>query len=120
MTAEEGELARAELKSRAARAQLTATLVDLQARINPRTLAREAIDELRTAGHEVARAGLEAAKRNPGPLLAVGATIIALFARGRIADALQGKPTTSEDATEMLQPSLPATGPAPTEGFDHD
>ena len=128
MTAEEGELARAELQSRRARAQLTATLVDIQSRANPRALARDAIEELRTAGSEVARAGVEAARRHPGPLLAVLATCVAIATRHRIFGALTARPgdtsvsipTHPTLATEPPPPRLPAVGAAAIEGPDHD
>ena len=93
MTAEE-ELAVAQAKSRAARAQLTATMVDIQARLNPRVLLREAVEEVRDTGLQLIRDGLATARAHPGPLFGIAATIAAFVARdwfranaGRRADA---------------------------------
>ncbi|MBA3880569.1 MAG: phosphatase [Sphingobium sp.] len=79
------ELIEAEAKARAARDALTATLVEIQSRITPRALAREAIDEIRETGIEFGRAAVDAARRNPGPLLAILATVLALFGRNQLA-----------------------------------
>lgn len=81
------ELTEAEAKARAAREALTATLVAIQARVTPRALAREALGEIRETSIEFGRAAIDAAKRNPGPLFAVVAALVALFGRHRIADA---------------------------------
>ncbi len=116
MTETQSELADAEAKSREARARLTATLVDIQSRINPRALARDAIDEIREAGTQAIRAGLSAAKRNPGSMMAIGATLIALFARGWIAEAIALKP----NATVKTDPRLTDNRPAPDEGTNND
>lgn len=77
----ETDLTNAEEKSRKARARLTATLVDIQSRLNPRTLMWEAVAEVRDAGTELVRAGLANARRNPGPMLGIAATIAAYVAR---------------------------------------
>jgi len=92
MNEAQSELAQAEIKSREARARLTATLVDIQSRINPRALARDAIDEIRDAGQDAMRTALTAAKRNPGSIMAIAATLVALIARGWIADKVMRQP----------------------------
>lgn len=86
MTAQE-ELAVAEREAQAARDQLTKTLVELQRRLNPRALAREAIEEVREAGVGLGHAALAAARRNPAPLAGIGITLIAFLARRWIGDA---------------------------------
>ena len=96
MTARE-ELIEAEAKARAAREALTATLVELQARVTPRALAREALDEIRETSIEFGRAALDAAKRNPGPVLAAAAAVVALFTRRQIAEALTPAPSPPAD-----------------------
>ncbi|OQW78997.1 MAG: hypothetical protein BVN32_05385 [Proteobacteria bacterium ST_bin14] len=70
-----------------ARAQLTATLVDVQARLHPRALLRDAVAELRETGVEIAQGALAAARKNPGPLIGIGATLVAIFARDWLVDA---------------------------------
>jgi len=77
----ESELAAAEVKSRAARAKLTATMVDIQSRLNPRVLMREAVEEIRDTGVELFRQGIAKARANPGPMLGIAATIAAYVAR---------------------------------------
>ncbi|MBY0582117.1 MAG: hypothetical protein K2P68_04260 [Sphingomonas sp.] len=77
----ESELAAAEAKANAARRDLTATLVDIQARLNPRSLIRDAAEELRDTGVEMLRAGLSQARKHPGPLIGIAATIAAYVAR---------------------------------------
>ncbi|OYY72148.1 DUF3618 domain-containing protein [Sphingomonas sp. 28-63-12] len=110
MVSVENERDQAEIDAALARAQLTATLVDLQARLNPRALARDAIDELRDTGITIARGALAAAQRNPGPLIGIGATLVAIFARDWITDAFaeHGKVATA------------APSPRSTEIDDHD
>lgn len=78
----------AQLRADAARAKLTQTLVHLQARVNPRALARDAIDELRETGMSIAQQAIDAAKRNPAPLIGIGATVIAILARDWITHAI--------------------------------
>lgn len=95
------ELILAEQEARIARDQLTATLVAIQSRVTPRALAREAIDEIRETGAELAQAAIDAAKRNPGPLIGIGATLIALLGRHWFADAFAStKATTPKPAAE--------------------
>ena len=88
MSSTENALDVAQNRADAARAKLTQTLVNLQARINPRALARDAFDELREAGSTFAQQAIDAAKRNPAPLIGIGATIIAVLARDWISDAI--------------------------------
>jgi hypothetical protein len=93
----ESELSAAEVKSRAARAKLTATMVDIQSRLNPRTLIREAVEEIRDTGVELFRQGIAKARANPGPMIGIAATIAAYVARdwfvshARRASAEQGQ-----------------------------
>lgn len=87
------ELIEAEAKARAAREALTSTLVALQSRVTPRALAREALEEIRETGIEFGRAALDITKRNPGPVLAAIATVVALFGRHRIADVCTAAPS---------------------------
>ncbi len=77
----------ADVDAAQARAQLTATLVDVQARLHPRALLRDAVAELRETGVEIAQGALAAARRNPGPLIGIGATLVAIFARDWLVDA---------------------------------
>jgi len=78
------EVERNERAAAAARAQLAATLAEIQQRLAPDTLARNAWDTVRERGREIAGDTVEVARRRP---LATGAILsaIALFlARGLI------------------------------------
>lgn len=87
------ELAKAEANSVEARQQLARTVVALQSRLKPSALAREAIDDLKEVGGEMARSGVEAVKRNPLPALGVVAALTAFVARKPLARLLHRKPT---------------------------
>lgn len=101
---DESELAIAEVAAEAARQRLAATLVDIQSRINPRALARDALAELRETGSELAQAGLEAAKRNSGTIIGVGIALVLVFARDWFADIVAT--IQRSDATEPTSVSL--------------
>lgn len=117
MSRAEDDLAAAEADARQARALLTGTLVDLQARLHPRALVREAIDEVRDAGHELLRAGVAAAKRNPTPLIAVAGTLVALVARYWIVGTQENA---GDPATEPQAPRLQREDNDPPEGKPDD
>ena len=87
------ELVKAEANSVEARQQLARTVIALQSRLKPSALAREAIEDLKGAGGEMARSGVEAVKRNPLPALGVVAAMTAFVARKPLARLLRGKPT---------------------------
>lgn len=112
MSAISDEHARAKAAAAAARTRLTGTLVDLQARLRPRALARDMIDELRDAGSAMARGVAEAARRHPGPLIGIGATIVALFASDWMAQAFADPEarTSSGDPQDQNAVTLPTEG----------
>lgn len=87
MSSDHEERSAAEVDAARARARLTETMVDIQARLHPRALIRDAISELRDTGVDIANGALAAAKRNPGPLIGIGATLVAIFARDWLIDA---------------------------------
>jgi len=87
------ELARAEANSAEARQQLARTVVALQSRLKPSALAREAMEDLKEAGGEIARSGVEAVKRNPLPTLGVVAALTAFVARKPLARLFRRQPT---------------------------
>jgi hypothetical protein len=82
MSADEPSLALVELRSVQARQRLAGTLGEIQARLNPKALAREAAQELRDAGENLAHEGLQAARRHPLTIAGVVAAI-GLFAARR-------------------------------------
>jgi hypothetical protein len=99
----EPTLALAERHSEAARQRLAHTLVEIQARLNPRALAREAAQELREAGEELARESVDAMRRHPLTLAGV-AGAVALFLARRPLRSLIAR---AEDATPPASPRLP-------------
>lgn len=103
MTDDKSPLAAARRESVVARRQLSGTLAELQARLNPKSLAREAAQELREAGGEIARGGLQTLKRNP-LTIAVVAAAIGLFVARRPLRALIAK---AADETPPAAPRLP-------------
>ena len=87
------ELVKAEVHSAEARQQLARTVVALQSRLKPSALAREALEDLKEAGGEMARSGVEAVRHNPLPALGVAAALTAFFARKPLVRLLHRKPT---------------------------
>lgn len=106
MSDDEPSLAVAQARSDRARRRLAGTLVELQARLNPKALAREAAQELREAGEELAREGLETVKRHPLTVAGV-ATAVGLFLARRPLRALVA------GATEETPPPAPRSTPKP-------
>ena len=68
-------------RSAAARARLALTLGELQARLSPKALARDAVQELKETGQELARDGVAAAKRHPLTIGGAAAGIIVFLLR---------------------------------------
>jgi hypothetical protein len=87
------ELAIAEANSAQARQQLATTVVALQSRLKPAALARDAIEELKEVGSDMARSGIETVKRNPLPIVGVAALMTAFFARRPLARLFRRKPS---------------------------
>lgn len=87
------ELVKAETNSVDARRQLARTVVALQSRLKPSALARDAVEELKEVGGEMARSGIDAVKRNPLPTLGIVAALTAFVARKPLARLLHRKPT---------------------------
>lgn len=87
------ELVKAEANSVDARRQLAQTVVALQSRLKPSALARDAVEELKEVGGEMARSGIDAVKRNPLPAVGVVALLTAFIARKPLARLLRRQPT---------------------------
>ena len=87
------ELAKAETNSVDARRQLAKTVVALQSRLKPSALARDAVEELKEVGGEMARSGIESVKRNPLPTVGIVALLTAFIARKPLARLLRRQPT---------------------------
>jgi len=91
-------VSRAEANAAKKRQQLANTVVALQSRLKPSALARDAVEELKQVGGEVAKSGVEAVKRNPLPAIGVAAAVTALFARKSIIRLSRKTPPTDKDA----------------------
>ena len=87
------ELVKAETNSVAARRQLAHTVVALQSRLKPSALARDAVEELKEVGGEMARSGIDAVKRNPLPAIGITALLTAFVARKPLARLFRRQPT---------------------------
>lgn len=98
------DLALARRRAEDARTRLTGTLVEIQARLNPKALAREALEELKEAAQEIARDGLDGLKRHP-LTLAGGAAAVGLFlARGPLKHLIEVYLDETPEPPESLKP----------------
>ncbi|QDZ07254.1 DUF3618 domain-containing protein [Sphingomonas panacisoli] len=88
----EDELAKAEAQSAESRQQLASTVVALQSRLKPSALARDAIEELKEVGGEIAQAGVDTIKRHPVTTTGVIAAVTAFFARKPLNRLLHRQP----------------------------
>ncbi len=88
----EDELAKAEANSADSRQQLANTVVALQSRLKPSALVRDAIEEMKDVGGEIAQAGVDTIKRHPVPAMGVVAAVTAFFARKPIRRLLHREP----------------------------
>ena len=97
MTDTNARLAMAQAEADAARRRLHDTLALVQARLNPKSIARESLDY---AGDK-AREGAEIASQHPGKLAGVAVAAGLWFGRRRIARLLRGKHETSDHAGRL-------------------
>ncbi|THD35131.1 MAG: DUF3618 domain-containing protein [Sphingomonas sp.] len=93
MSLADDELARAEAQSAESRQQLANTVVALQSRLKPSALARDAIDELKEIGGDIAQAGVDTIKRNPVPTMGVVAAVTAFLVRKPLARLFRRRST---------------------------
>lgn len=84
MSITDDELRRAEARSAQARQTLTATIVEIQQRLNPRNLMEDAGQELREKAVELFDQGIAQARARPGMVAAIAAAILAYLLRGPI------------------------------------
>ena len=101
----------AKREAEAARRRLDSTLVALQQRLHPKSLATEAWDGVKEKSGDLAEGALGAVKQRPGAVsLAVGAAVLFLardplrravgraFSKGRDEDEDEGRITTTIDS----------------------
>ena len=89
----------AEARSTAARARLSDTMAQLQARLNPRMLAQDAATSLVEKGKSVAAEGVETAKQNPAAVAGGAAALGLLLARRPLTRLVQRLWHAGDDAT---------------------
>ena len=104
MSDDEFSLVVAEARSEGARRQLAATLVAIQARLNPKALAREAVQELREAGQELAREGMDSVKRHPLTFAGVATAVGLFLARRPLRSLIAKLPDETPPAPPRLTP----------------
>jgi ElaB/YqjD/DUF883 family membrane-anchored ribosome-binding protein len=110
------DLAIARLRAERARARLAGTLVDIQARLNPKALVREAFDELKEAAQEIAREGIDGLKRHPLTLAGVSAAVGVFLARGPLKHLIKVYLDETPEPPESLKPKrAPARRKGPSE-----
>jgi len=90
MKATDLQLTRARLRAERARARLTGTLVEMQARLRPAKLMEDAIGEMRQKAGESARDAVAIARAQPVATLGAVAALIAYLFRHRLIDAALG------------------------------
>ena len=91
MTLPSPQLLAAEAEAVAARARLNATLQRVQARLEPRRLARETVRDVTDASSVAAQRGVAAARGNPGALAGAVAIAGLFLGRHRIAALFRRK-----------------------------
>lgn len=98
-------LVQAELDATVARERLSSTLGLLQARLNPKRLAREAVREVKEKGSVAAAVGADNARRNPGAVAGFTALAGLFLARHKLADlvrAIRGKPAPEPQIPDLI------------------
>lgn len=94
-----------------ARAELLGTARDLQARLSPRTLARDAWDSARVKGADLAEDAVDAVRKRPVAAGGVVAAIALFLAREPIRDLagrlLNGRSGDGDTEDDEVKPQIP-------------
>ena len=104
MTGDDNDLAIARMRAARARTRLAGTLVDIQARLKPKALLREAVHEMKEAAQDVAREGLDSIKRHPITLAGATAALGLIFARGPLRHVIDAYMDETPEAPASLTP----------------
>ena len=86
------DVATAEARAAAAKLRLTSTVSELQERLAPQALAREAGDALTDAGRKALDTGVEKARANPALVAGGAALVVAFLARRKLFSLFRRKP----------------------------
>lgn len=102
MIGDSSDVAIARARAELARRKFAATLGEIQERLNPRVLIRDAWDEVRDQGGDLAAGAIKSVKDRPGRAAAIGGALALLLARKPIANAIGGLllPNDDEDQVE--------------------
>ena len=114
------EVVLAEVRVAEARKRLGETVSTLQTRLDPRVVAREAVDGLTASSEKALRSGVETARAYPSAVT-TGVTIaIAVLARGRILNLFKRRRSVKRDpaTARALARSIPGDWPATAERND--
>jgi hypothetical protein len=103
-------VALAEERAAAARQRLTATAGTLQVRLNPRAVARDAVENLQESGEKALRSGVETVRANPEAVVWAVTLATAWAARHRIG-ALFGRPRPKRETAPRSARSIPGDWP---------
>lgn len=90
MTAEI-DIAAAEARAAAAKQRLTSTVGELQERLAPQALAREAVDNISDAGRKALDTGVGHARANPKLVLGGAALFVVFLGRRRLWSLIRRK-----------------------------
>lgn len=100
----------AEERAAAARQRLSNTVSTLQARLNPRVVARDAVENLQETGEKALRSGVETAKAHPEAAVWAVTLVTAWAARHRIGRLFRRSRPTRETAPPSAR-SIPGDWP---------
>lgn len=111
------QLAEAQARVAVARHRLSETVGTLQVRLNPRVVARDAVEGLTESGEKALRTGVETARAHPSAVMVAATVALAWLARRRIGAALRLPRKHKEpSATGLpLARSIPGDWPEPAE-----
>lgn len=108
-------VALAEERAAAARQRLSASVASLQARLDPRAVARDAVENLQESGERALRTGVQTARAHPDRVVWAVALAIAWLTRRQIAAALRRKPSRDAETAAQLARSIPGDWPQSAE-----
>lgn len=101
----------AEERAAAARQKLSNSVATLQARLDPRVVARDAVENLQESGERALRTGVQRARAHPDRIVWAVALTIAWLTRRQIAAALSRKRSRDAETAAQLARSIPGDWP---------
>lgn len=108
-------VARAQARAEAARQRLSQSASTLQARLDPRVVARDAMDNLQDSSERALRTGIRSAQAYPERVVWGLTVALAWLARRRIAAAFASKRQLKAETDARLARSIPGDWPQSAE-----